>query len=82
MSANTKASARGLAYLGGFMANKGTFQGKTILTEEAWEKFHGNPTLEYDLSTRSITRFTDGGVDDMTRPNTRDDMLFMPGMAT
>jgi len=70
MSANTKASARSLAYLGGFMANKGTFLKKTIMSEETWTKFHANPTLVEDAEAGMMTRFTDGGVDDMTKPNT------------
>jgi len=34
---HTNASARGLAKLAGAMANKGTLNGKKILSEEAWE---------------------------------------------
>ena len=35
-SANLHASARALAKVGAFMANKGTFKGKTLMSEETW----------------------------------------------
>lgn len=43
LSGNVSASARGLAKLGTYMVNKGTMNGKTIMTEDAWNKFHANP---------------------------------------
>ena len=79
MSANTKASARGLAYLGGFMANKGTFNGRTIMSGSAWDKVHANPTLEPDFGSGMVTRFTDGGLDDLTKPNVSDKVTWTPG---
>ena len=43
MSGNCHASARGFAKLGAYMANKGTFKGDSIMSEEAWEYIHGDP---------------------------------------
>ena len=45
LSANISASARGLAKLGTFMANKGTVDGKTIMSEASWQDFHANPDV-------------------------------------
>jgi hypothetical protein len=36
-------NARGMAKMAAFMANKGTFEGKTILSEKVWEEFHSEP---------------------------------------
>ena len=35
-SVNLHSSARALSKLGAFMANKGTFRGKTLISEETW----------------------------------------------
>ena len=48
LSAACLASARGLARLGAYMSNKGTLEGKQIMTEEAWRKFHDGPKLVGD----------------------------------
>ena len=45
-SVNCIASARGLAKMAAFMANKGTFDGSEYISEETWDKFHFNPTAE------------------------------------
>lgn len=37
LSANVAATARGLCELGGFFANRGTFRGKTLMSEDSWE---------------------------------------------
>ena len=49
-SSNFNATARGLATkLAAAMANKGTDpDGKTILSEECWEKMHAGARCEYD----------------------------------
>ena len=62
LSANVSASARGLAKLGAYMANKGTALGKTIMSEESWDKFHANVNTKYDFLISMETAFTDGGV--------------------
>jgi len=59
-SANGNCSARGLAKVAAAMANKGSFEGKTILTREAWEALHADPT-DGVLVNNSI-KFTQGGV--------------------
>ena len=46
-SRNCMASARGLAQLAAFMAGKGTFQGKQLLSEETWNEFHANPKFDW-----------------------------------
>ena len=43
-SANGNCSARGLAKVAAMMANKGTFEGKTLLSPQTWEEMHLNPT--------------------------------------
>lgn len=40
LSANVQASARGLSKLGSYMAQGGTADGRTIMSEEGWEEFH------------------------------------------
>lgn len=30
------------------MANKGTFDGKELLSEEVWEEMHSEPTIQYE----------------------------------
>ncbi len=59
-SANTHASARGLARLAAMMADKGSFDGKEFIGERAWEAMHANAT-EADMGFIT-TRFTQGGV--------------------
>ena len=43
-SANGNCNARGLAAIAAVMANKGELRGKTLLSREAWEEMHLNPT--------------------------------------
>ena len=43
-SANGNCSARGLAKMAAMMANKGTFNGSTFLSQSAWESMHAEPT--------------------------------------
>lgn len=42
LSAGVLASARGLAKLGAYMANRGSFEGREIMHEKSWEEFHAN----------------------------------------
>ena len=62
LSANTNASARGLAKLGAFMANGGTCGGRTIMSEKAWEDFHSGEDRRVDETMGMETNFTNGGV--------------------
>ena len=62
VSANVSASARGLAKLGTWMAQKGTADGKTIMSEEAWEEFHGGLDKRFDFKDGVFSTFTNGGV--------------------
>ena len=45
-SVNCLASARGLAKMAAFMANKGTFDGTEYISEDTWDKFHLYPQTE------------------------------------
>lgn len=62
-SAATHASARSLARLGAFMANKGSLDGKTIINEDLWSQLHSeHRTLtEAYLFTGQRTTYTKGG---------------------
>ena len=64
-SANTHASARGLARLAAMMADKGSFEGKEFISTTAWEALHAEVT-EADMRFIS-TRFTQGGVASFTK---------------
>ena len=44
------------------MANGGTFKGKTILSSEAWEAMHAEPTDGIILASNKNIKFTQGGV--------------------
>jgi len=73
-SANGNCSARGLAKVAAALANKGSFQEKTILSEAAWMEMHAEPT-DGILVANSI-KFTKGGVaefeeDDISETNGR-----------
>jgi len=41
-SFNVHASASALGKLGAFMANKGSFKGKTLISEETWNDLHSD----------------------------------------
>ncbi len=58
-SANTHASARGLAKVAASMAAGGTLQGTQVLPAEAWQQMHDAP-VEADMFTH--TSFSQGGV--------------------
>lgn len=60
-SAFTFASARGLAKLGAAMANKGSFNGNQILSEQGWDEFHAEPKMALELSG-GRTNYTQGGI--------------------
>lgn len=59
-SANTHASARGLAKLAAMMAQRGRFEGKEFMSESAWEALHAE-SIEADMGFIT-TSFTQGGV--------------------
>lgn len=42
----TAASARGCAKISAIMANKGSFEGKTLMSNDAWDKMHSGATTE------------------------------------
>ena len=44
-SCGNHCSGRGMAKLGAFMANKGSFEGKTLMSEKMWEEFHSEPEV-------------------------------------
>ena len=60
-SANGNCSARGLAKVAAMMANKGTFNGATFLSQVAWESMHADPK-DGELSAGWSEKFTQGGV--------------------
>jgi hypothetical protein len=55
-------SARSLGKLAAFMANKGEFDGKRIISESTWDQMHDNRTLlpHYGMNMRQV--FSQGGV--------------------
>ncbi len=61
-SANTHASARGLARVAAMLAAGGTYDGKTYLSQQGWTAMHDN-SVEAEMSGILRTRFTQGGVD-------------------
>jgi len=60
-SANGNCSARGLAKIAAAMANRGTFQGQTVLSQAGWEALHADPTIGH-LFGDINSNFTQGGV--------------------
>lgn len=61
ISAMCKASGRGLAHLAAFMANNGSFGGKTIMSEAGITESHADPDLKSELDAGMITNYTKGG---------------------
>jgi CubicO group peptidase (beta-lactamase class C family) len=63
-SAGSYASARALAKLGAFMANKGSLGDSTLLDEQTWQEIHSDPkTLtEAYLFYGLRTTYTKGGL--------------------
>lgn len=61
-SANTHASARGLAHVAAVMAAGGQLDGVECLSKSAWELLHKDP-LPASMGGVLPTRFTQGGVD-------------------
>jgi len=59
-SANGHASARGLGKVASAMANHGKFEGKEMLTKEAWELFHADAKEGDMVFHKNI--FTQGGL--------------------
>lgn len=55
-SVGTYATARSLAKLAAYMANGGTFQGKTLLSKSAWDRFHSCAEMKVEglFDNRSI----------------------------
>ena len=59
-SANGNCSARGLANVGAFLANNGTFGNVTLLPPSVWKGLHGEATLGTMLGYENY--FTQGWV--------------------
>ena len=70
LSWNTVASARQLAKLAAFMANKGSLGEKQLLSEDGWNKLHAEPK-KLKLDKQWDSEFTQGGVNiyDVPVPN-------------
>ena len=62
VSAGTQASARGLAKLAAFLANKGTFNGQVLLNEESYNDMMSEPLERRGAGFGNVTRFTKGGM--------------------
>lgn len=69
ISFNGHASARGMATLGAMIANKGapptdgSCSSKRLISEETFNKMHGNPKKAADIEIMGmVTNFTQGGV--------------------
>ena len=54
------ANGRSLGLLSAYMANKGTLNGKKLISEETWEKFHSEPKQEL-MNDLVPTVFSKGG---------------------
>ena len=73
-SAYSFASARALARLAAAMANKGSFEGTKILSEQGWNDLHANPKLIVNETGAERTNLTQGGlnryfIEDWDTPN-------------
>lgn len=55
------ASAEGLAKLGGFMANRGTFQGHQLISEATWDQYHSEVNTKMEASLAMRWTFCKGG---------------------
>ena len=55
-SVNGHCSARGLATLAAFMANKGEFKGVKLMSKEAWQAMHKDPTHAVSLIHTNFTQ--------------------------
>ena len=60
-SASNHVTARGIARLAAFMANKGSFDGKTLMPENLWEEFHSDAVVEHEWPWGHTSSFTKGG---------------------
>jgi CubicO group peptidase (beta-lactamase class C family) len=60
-SANMSSNARSLAKLSAFMAQKGSLNGKSLMSEDTWNAMHEEPT-KGRLSFQALTYFTKGGL--------------------
>ena len=45
-SGGNHCSGRGMAKLAAYMANKGSFEGKTLMSEKLWDEFHSDIVIE------------------------------------
>jgi CubicO group peptidase (beta-lactamase class C family) len=61
LALSLQATARGLAKLAAFMANKGTFQGQKLMSEETWNDFMSDSTTK-NLLTFLPTSMVKGGL--------------------
>ena len=61
-SVGVNATARAMAKLASAMANKGTFNGKTILSEESWNEMHSDPRILKDALFNIHSSLTKGGL--------------------
>jgi hypothetical protein len=51
-----------MAKLAAFMANKGTFEGKTLISEKTWEDMHSEPVVEQHWPWAMTDKQTKGGI--------------------
>lgn len=61
-SANCTCSARSLGKLANIMANKGSANGVSLMSLQAWETLHSNPTIKPHYGMEFRSSFTAGGV--------------------
>ena len=69
-------SARGLAKLAAYMANKGTLNGDQLMTEETWNQLHADPRNVTEFSGIQ-TIFTRGGMCYFSKAQTKDPASYM-----
>ena len=60
-SASFASSARALAKLGNFMANKGQINGKTLMSEQTFASIHSEPKKGNMNRGGAVNNFTKGG---------------------
>ena len=68
-STTISSNARNLALLAAYMANKGEFKGKRIMSEQNWAYMHGGNKVEFDHALAAYTDMTRAGFAYMSEDN-------------
>ena len=73
VSAACLASARGLAKIAQFMANRGKADGQQLISEESWEDMHAEPKEVIEFPMGMVTYYTKGGLNRFTHSDKHGD---------